>query len=332
MSSDPPFPQPSVGQYARALRRPDEQWWDPPGQSGNQPARRPDPSGVPEPGPSFDEAWYLASNSDVAEAVTRGEFLSAWHHYLNYGQHEGRPPAPPFRPADPGDETSAKGPLYLAPTELAVTPLRWTRVALVDPDSLAAWDLQRAGLFGCPVDRFSSEEGEPSIPVDPVLEANKDEYDLIVVEIALRSILPDMLLAGLPVSDTQAHETALRQVCAAVESRLRALLGFGVRHRIPMLVANFPLPQRNALGVLASRYDVRNPEFFLDRVNQHLEGFVRSFDQAYILDVDRIAASVGRRGVQDDSLELLSRDSVMPMPEPVTDRLEIWATSPAIST
>lgn len=44
------------------------------------------------PAEAFDEAWYLASYPDVAEAVARGEFASGRAHYLGYGRREGRLP------------------------------------------------------------------------------------------------------------------------------------------------------------------------------------------------------------------------------------------------
>ncbi len=38
----------------------------------------------------FDEAWYLSTYRDVADAVAQKEFKSARDHYLNYGYFEGR--------------------------------------------------------------------------------------------------------------------------------------------------------------------------------------------------------------------------------------------------
>lgn len=46
----------------------------------------------PAPAEAFDEAWYLASYPDVAEAVARGEFASGRAHYFGYGRREGRLP------------------------------------------------------------------------------------------------------------------------------------------------------------------------------------------------------------------------------------------------
>lgn len=55
---------------------------------------------------AFDEAWYLASYPDVAEAVAQGDFASGRAHYLGYGRREGRSPrgaaVPPVGAADPG--------------------------------------------------------------------------------------------------------------------------------------------------------------------------------------------------------------------------------------
>lgn len=40
----------------------------------------------------FDEAWYLSTYKDVADAVAQKKFKSAREHYLNYGYFEGRLP------------------------------------------------------------------------------------------------------------------------------------------------------------------------------------------------------------------------------------------------
>jgi GT2 family glycosyltransferase len=48
---------------------------------------------------SFDEAGYLRLNPDVADSVSRGEFPSGFHHYLQHGFGEGRNvPGPPSEP------------------------------------------------------------------------------------------------------------------------------------------------------------------------------------------------------------------------------------------
>jgi hypothetical protein len=46
--------------------------------------------------PLFSESYYLATYSDVAAAVRAGQLASAWQHYLQYGQSEGRNPSAYF--------------------------------------------------------------------------------------------------------------------------------------------------------------------------------------------------------------------------------------------
>jgi hypothetical protein len=45
-------------------------------------------------GVAVDEAWYYREYPDVAEAVRRGIFKSAKHHFLENGYLEGRRPGP----------------------------------------------------------------------------------------------------------------------------------------------------------------------------------------------------------------------------------------------
>jgi len=45
-------------------------------------------------GIKFDEAWYLAKNPDVKEAIRRGTIPSAKEHYVESGYYEHRMPFP----------------------------------------------------------------------------------------------------------------------------------------------------------------------------------------------------------------------------------------------
>ena len=44
--------------------------------------------------PIFSEKYYLANNPDVANAVSKGSFVSGYSHYLQYGKKEGRKALP----------------------------------------------------------------------------------------------------------------------------------------------------------------------------------------------------------------------------------------------
>ena len=54
--------------------------------ASTKPKKTPVPRGSP-----FDEAWYLQTFPDVAAAVSEGECLSGYDHWLDSGRSEGRP-------------------------------------------------------------------------------------------------------------------------------------------------------------------------------------------------------------------------------------------------
>lgn len=44
------------------------------------------------PNPDFDEEYYIQANPDVKEAVEKGDIRCGYHHFLAYGEPEGRMP------------------------------------------------------------------------------------------------------------------------------------------------------------------------------------------------------------------------------------------------
>jgi phosphoglycolate phosphatase-like HAD superfamily hydrolase len=66
------------------------------------------------------------------------------------------------------------------------------------------------------------------------------------------------------------------------------------------------------MGRLFPRYDLRNPEYFVAELNRHLEAAVRRNYNAFVLDLDRLAASIGRRFIQADALSPLSHGAILP--------------------
>jgi hypothetical protein len=64
----------------------------------SQGTQQPPPIPVPLPVPAtqlFDEAYYLKTYEDVANAVTAGYFKSGYEHYVKHGKAEGRLSVPP---------------------------------------------------------------------------------------------------------------------------------------------------------------------------------------------------------------------------------------------
>ena len=132
--------------------------------------------------------------------------------------------------------------------------------------------------------------------------ADVSAYDFQIVQMPVRLALGEVAAARLPYGDVAAHRKLFAEARARLGEQLAARMKYNIEAGLPSLVMNFMVPQFNPMGRLMPRYDLRNLEYFVERLNRELERLVRGYGSAYVLDVDRIAASLGRRHMQDDSI------------------------------
>jgi FkbH-like protein len=99
-------------------------------------------------------------------------------------------------------------------------------------------------------------------------------------------------------------------------------LTWNAQHGLLTFVFNFMTPQFAAMGRFVPRFDLRNPAFFVRQLNQELETLVGGFRNAHILDLDGLAASFGRRYVQDDVYTNFGHNATLGAELPKLDRLE----------
>ena len=295
-----------------------------------------DKTNTPADDTAFDETWYLSQNPGIAEAVLKGTFASGREHYVRHGRAEGRHPAPMTKlvGAEGGRPMHHRGgnavPAYsdhnwtgfLSPTDLVTNPVRLTRVAMIGTPLMRELRRHDQSSSDCQVDLMWIDPVSGELCPTPVPPGF---YDCIVIHIPLRDVIAADALWHIPPSDIAAHEVALQQACAAFESALRVAMQWNRKYGLLTFVANYFVPQRNTMGRLFPRYDIRNPEHFIDRLNQHLETVTRQAANAYVLDLDGLSASFGRRLVQDDAVFGLERNSLMPFDGTKRDRIEPMA-------
>ena len=135
-------------------------------------------------------------------------------------------------------------------------------------------------------------------------------YDFQVVQLPIRTILPDHAYFAVGESE-QAFEALLAQTLDRFKLFLANAMKWNAEHGLLTFVANFMVPQQNPLGRLLPRYDLRNMVHFVERVNRALADEVATYQNAYLLDVDQIAATYGRRYVQDDVLWQFNHGSTL---------------------
>jgi FkbH-like protein len=284
----------------------------------------------------FDEDWYLQRYKDVARSVKEGRG-TALSHYLAHGRKEGRlgvrpkVSATPTLPTSSGRDQSLEamfprhnGPLFLTPADLSVTPFIPKRLAFIGACLFEAWGFHRKNPAGCQVDILVSNNADP-LPEQLSPGIAVSDYDFQVIQVPLRAVFYDAMLTALDYSSIDAHQKAFDDTCDRLAFHLKCRMEWNVQHGLLTFVCNFFVPQRNPMGVLFPRFDLRNPEYFIFKLNEKLEEMVRGYKNAYVLDLDRISASVGRRYVQDDSVAHFPHGTTMPMFGAVDNRMETMA-------
>jgi FkbH-like protein len=275
----------------------------------------------------FEEEYYLYFNPDIARAIEAGKVNSAKQHYLLHGRREGRWAKPPAALKNSPDfwsdflEARARhiGEHFLLPQDLAQTNLALRRVVVVGSCLAQTWQSQGGALFGCPTD-FVLTNNLAQLPEDP--PAGIAAYDFQVVQISLRSVMHDDMLWNIAVNDDKKLTEAFDFVEKRLNLQLQQLLRWNHERGLLTFVTNFMIPQININGRLMPRYHLSNPTYFVEQINACMSKLLSGYRNAYLIDIDAIAASVGRRYIQDDSLDVIAHGGTLPLTTHEPSRIE----------
>ncbi len=127
-------------------------------------------------------------------------------------------------------------------------------------------------------------------------------YDFQVVHLPLRNIMPEADYFHLPFSDVDAWERVFQICKERLKRLLHAAMAYNERMGLLTFVFNFLVPQQNPMGRLLPKRDLRNLAYFVQQLNKELGDEVALYPNAYIVDIDEIAADFGRKYIQDDVL------------------------------
>ncbi|MDI7776354.1 HAD-IIIC family phosphatase [Asticcacaulis sp. EMRT-3] len=208
--------------------------------------------------------------------------------------------------AEYGQNTGAN---YLAPSSLEVTPTPLKRIALIGSCYMNAWAFQQSNLDGCHADFFTVNNGAP---LPDISEADIKAYDLQIIQMPLRSLIDYGLYSRGSWDNAQDAEDCFRQACDRLALLVDTYMDWNVRFGTLTFVANYYLPEMNPMGRLFPRFDFRNPEYLVSRLNEFLENYISKFNNCYIFDIDRVMASIGRRYIQGDKVEMTWLGQVLP--------------------
>jgi FkbH-like protein len=198
---------------------------------------------------------------------------------------------------------------YLTPDDLSVTNSKLRRVLLIGACVTNGWKAvaERSQICtGCDHILFNNVAELPTRPPSRITE-----YDFQIVALPFRAIIHESTYLRLDYDNIDGHEKLFRDA----DERLCVLLDAAMRwnkvHGLATFVCNFFVPQQNAMGCLFPRYDIRNPVYFTERLNFRLATELKKYTNTYLLDVDQISASIGRRYIQEDALCVASHNSLL---------------------
>lgn len=189
---------------------------------------------------------------------------------------------------------------YLTPTDLRVTPTTMRR-GLVIGSCLAA-GMPEAFVANdpfCEADYVITNNGMGLPPKPPRPLA---DYDFQYVQLPLRFVLPEAAYFHLRYDQPEAYQALFDDTCQTLADQLADVMAWNVEAGLLTFVSNFLTPQQNPHGRLVPRYDLRNLVHFVERLNAFLGAEIAKYRNAYLLDIDQIAANIGRRTIQDDVL------------------------------
>ncbi len=188
---------------------------------------------------------------------------------------------------------------YRAPRDLEVAPTRLKRVMLVGACMTGNWSAMFEHLEpGCVCERvlFNNTQILPARPTAPLAD-----YDFQMVVLPFRAIVPEHSWFRLRYEDDAAYDTLFAECCARIALFLPQALRWNIEHNLLSFVGNFLTPQQSAMGRLLPRRSLKNPVHFVERLNDFLVEQLASLTNCYLLDLDQISATFGRKFIQDDA-------------------------------
>jgi hypothetical protein len=196
---------------------------------------------------------------------------------------------------------------FRSPETLAVSSLPIKRMLIVGSCLSEIWAGMTPRLQpACESELYLFGRDLPETPTRPI-----SEYDFQIVQLPLRFVLPDASFARLSQLDSAGHKALFAHATDGMRMLLNRAMRWNQEHGILTFVFPFIVPQQNFVGRLMPRYDLRNPVYFIEKLNEALATELQTYANAYFFDFNEITATYGRRYVQEDMIMAFNHGSLL---------------------
>ncbi|MCA8062677.1 MULTISPECIES: HAD-IIIC family phosphatase [unclassified Burkholderia] len=137
----------------------------------------------------------------------------------------------------------------------------------------------------------------PPSPPHPI-----EEYAFQLIVLPMRTVAPETMTAHLNYQNPQSYVDTFTESRQRLLQLLSGALSYNDSQQILTFVANFLVPQQNAMGRMLPRYDLRNPVFYTEKLNELIAEEIAARPNTYTIDIDSISATIGKKYIQDDSI------------------------------
>lgn len=198
---------------------------------------------------------------------------------------------------------------FRIPTHLRVSADDIQRVLLIGSCLMDSWSHHLSNIANnVQIDRITFNNASILPPIDKETAKN---IDFQILQIPLRSIIPEALYFGLKYRDDKGHALAFEEACQNLFLNLSAILKYNTEFGLRSFLLNFVTPQQNPMGRMQDRYDLSNMVYFVEQLNKKMYEYVSSYNNVYILDYEQITSTYGKKYLQDDSIMHLNHGSAL---------------------
>lgn len=152
---------------------------------------------------------------------------------------------------------------------------------------------------GAPGDYIIFNNGTVLPPAPP---QSLEAYDCQLIQIPLRSVIPDFLHARLAFDDIPGFESLFEQCADRLIFFLQQSTVYGADGKLTTFVLNLAAPQQSSMGRCVNRRDLRNFAYFVDKLNERLEDYVVTQTNFHLVDFQGILRTFGTKFFLDDVL------------------------------
>lgn len=137
----------------------------------------------------------------------------------------------------------------------------------------------------------------PPSPPHPI-----DLYDCQLIQLPVRSILPDLAHARLDYNDIAGFKALFDECATRMEFLLNMASVYAKSGNLTTFVLSLAIPQQGSMGRVVARRDIRNLSYFIQQLNERLCDLIEAEANFYLVDTNDILRTYGAKYFQDDVL------------------------------